>query len=53
MPIPVIGMGVIGIGNIREVIEAGADGITVISAVVGAEDIAQAAHDLKVVYYRM
>jgi thiamine-phosphate pyrophosphorylase len=47
VPIPVIGIGGIGIGNIREVIEAGADGIAVISAVVGAEDIAQAAYELK------
>jgi thiamine-phosphate pyrophosphorylase len=47
VPIPVIGIGGIGIDNVREIIEAGADGVAVISAVVGAKDITRSAHDLK------
>jgi thiamine-phosphate pyrophosphorylase len=45
--IPVIAIGGIGPGNVREVIRAGADGVAVISAVVAAPDIAGAAWDLK------
>jgi thiamine-phosphate pyrophosphorylase len=45
--IPVIAIGGIGPGNVREVIRAGADGIAVISAVLSAPDITAATRDLK------
>lgn len=45
--IPVLAIGGIGPGNVRDVIRAGADGIAVISAVVSAPDIAGATRDLK------
>ena len=45
--IPVVAIGGINPGNINDVIEAGADGVAVISAVVGDPDITAAARDLK------
>ena len=45
--IPVIAIGGITRENIRDVFAAGADGVAIISAVVGASDITAAAHDLK------
>jgi len=45
--VPVIAIGGINHGNVAEVIAAGADGVAVISAVVGADDITAAARDLK------
>ena len=45
--LPVIAIGGIHRGNVGDVIEAGADGVAVISAVVGAADITAAARDLK------
>ena len=45
--LPVIAIGGITRENIREVFAAGADGVAVISAVVGAADITVAARDLK------
>ena len=45
--VPVIAIGGIHRGNVREVIAAGAEGVAVISAVVGAVDITAAARDLK------
>ena len=45
--IPVIAIGGIGIANAAGVFEAGADGIAVISAVVGSSDISRAAGELK------
>jgi len=45
--LPVIAIGGIHCGNVGEVIGAGADGVAVISAVVGAADITAAARDLK------
>ncbi len=45
--VPVIAIGGIHRGNVREVIAAGAAGVAVISAVVGADDITAAARDLK------
>lgn len=45
--VPVIAIGGIDRHNVREVVAAGADGIAVISAVVGASDITAAARDLK------
>ena len=47
IPIPVIGIGGIGLQNVREVIISGADGVAVVSAVVHAEDIPSAARTLK------
>ncbi len=45
--IPIIGIGGIQIHNIKDVIKAGADGIAVVSAVMGAPDIAEACRALK------
>lgn len=45
--IPVIAIGGITEGNVKEVIKAGADGVAVISAVVAAPDIAAAARTLR------
>jgi len=45
--IPVVAIGGINAGNVNDVIEAGADGVAVISAVVGDPDIKAAARDLK------
>ncbi|MCK9590433.1 MAG: thiamine phosphate synthase [Methanoregula sp.] len=45
--IPVIAIGGIRPDNVRDVIAAGADGVAVISAVVGSRDISAAARELK------
>ncbi|RBP00917.1 thiamine phosphate synthase [Rossellomorea aquimaris] len=45
--IPIVGIGGISSMNAKEVIEAGADGISVISAISGAENIREAARELK------
>jgi thiamine-phosphate pyrophosphorylase len=45
--IPVIAIGGIGPGNVRDVIHAGADGVAVISAVVAAPDITRATRELR------
>ena len=45
--IPVIAIGGINRRNVRDIIEAGADGIAVISAVVASPDITEAARELK------
>lgn len=45
--IPLVGIGGIHLGNIREVIGAGADGVAVVSAIVGAECAETAAAELK------
>ena len=45
--VPVIAIGGINSGNVRDVIAAGAAGVAVISAVVGTADINAAARDLK------
>ena len=45
--IPVIAIGGINTGNVRDVIAAGADGVAVISAVVGSPDITAAARHLR------
>lgn len=45
--IPVIAIGGINRGNVRDVIAAGADGVAVISAVVASPDITVAARELK------
>lgn len=44
--IPVVAIGGIGPGNAAEVLRAGAAGIAVVSAVVGAPDVARAAREL-------
>jgi thiamine-phosphate pyrophosphorylase len=49
--IPVIAIGGIGKGNLRQVMEAGADGVAVISAVVGQKDIAKATSELRMLVY--
>jgi thiamine-phosphate pyrophosphorylase len=45
--VPLVAIGGIGPVNLREVMSNGADGVAVISAVVGQEDIAGATRDLK------
>jgi len=45
--IPIIAIGGINTGNVKDVIAAGADGVAVISAVVGSPDIAAAARRLR------
>ena len=52
--IPVIGIGGIQKENVREVILSGADGVAVISAVIGSDDMVIAAQELKslVVYFK-
>ncbi len=47
--VPVVAIGGIGPGNARDVLEAGADGLAVISAVVGQPDVEAAARDLKAI----
>lgn len=44
--IPVVAIGGINHGNVEEVLRAGADGVAVVSAVVGAEDIKEATRSL-------
>lgn len=50
--LPIIAIGGIDKANVRSVLAAGADGIAVISAVVGQKDIEGAARDLKTVIGR-
>ncbi|WP_298667706.1 thiamine phosphate synthase [uncultured Methanofollis sp.] len=45
--VPVLGIGGIGPDNVADVINAGADGVAVISAVVGQEDVTAAARNMK------
>ena len=45
--IPLVAIGGINLGNIKDVIRAGADSAAVISAVVAQKDIKKAAHDLR------
>jgi thiamine-phosphate pyrophosphorylase len=45
--IPIIAIGGINTGNVNDVIAAGADGVAVISAVVGSPDITAAARQLR------
>jgi thiamine-phosphate pyrophosphorylase len=47
--IPVVAIGGIGPGNARDVLEAGADGLAVISAVVSQPDVKSAAQNLKAI----
>jgi thiamine-phosphate pyrophosphorylase len=48
-PLPVVAIGGIHAGNARSVRDAGADAVAVISAVVSADDVAQAARSLRLV----
>ena len=45
--VPLIAIGGINAGNVADVIAAGADGVAVISAVVGVDDLTAAARDLR------
>lgn len=45
--IPVIGIGGIDVGNAAQVIRAGAAGVAVVSAVVGAQDVETAAREIR------
>jgi thiamine-phosphate pyrophosphorylase len=45
--IPVIAIGGISAGNAAEVMQAGADGVAVVSAILGAPDVRKAAAELK------
>ena len=50
--IPVIAIGGIGKGNARQVMDAGADGVAVISAIVGQKDIAKATVEMRSLIYQ-
>jgi thiamine-phosphate pyrophosphorylase len=50
--IPVIAIGGIGRTNVRHVMEAGADGVAVISAVVGQKDIVKATAEMRSLVYQ-
>jgi thiamine-phosphate pyrophosphorylase len=50
--IPVIAIGGIGKGNVRQVMEAGADGVALISAVVGQKDIVKATAEMRSLIYQ-
>jgi thiamine-phosphate pyrophosphorylase len=45
-PLPVVAIGGINVANAAQVIEAGADGIAVVSAILGADDPEEAAREL-------
>lgn len=47
VPLPLVAIGGINAANVSDVIAAGADGVAVISAVVGKDDVAAAARDLR------
>lgn len=46
-PVPVVGIGGIGTGNAAAVVEAGAAGIAIVSAILGAVDVGSAARALR------
>ena len=50
--IPVIAIGGIGKHNVRQVMEAGADGVAVISAIVGQKDIVKATAEMRSLVYQ-
>jgi len=50
--IPVIAIGGIGKGNVRQVMEAGADGVALISAIVGQKDIVKATAEIRSLIYQ-
>lgn len=45
--IPLVAIGGINLGNVKDVIRVGADAVAIISAVVAQKDIKKAAHDLR------
>jgi len=47
VPIPVVAIGGINHGNVKKVLKVGVDGVAVISAIVGAEDIVEATRRMK------
>lgn len=47
MDIPVVGIGGIHEGNIKTIMEVGIDGVAIVSAILGKEDIKEAAQNLK------
>ena len=47
--IPIVAIGGLNANNVEEVILAGAGGIAVVSAIVNADDVESAAHELKVI----
>lgn len=51
--IPVIAIGGINKNNVRQVIDSGADGVAVISAIVGQKDIAKATAEMRSLVYRV
>jgi len=46
VPVPLVGIGGIGLQNVQDVFRAGADSAAVISAVVGQDDVAAAAQEM-------
>ncbi|HZG73977.1 MAG TPA: thiamine phosphate synthase, partial [Chondromyces sp.] len=44
--IPIVAIGGISLGNIQPIMEAGADGISIISAIAGSEAPSKSAHQL-------
>lgn len=50
--IPVIAIGGINKNNVRQVIDSGADGVAVISAIVGQKDIVKATAEMRSLIYR-
>ena len=50
--IPVIAVGGIGRSNVRQVMDAGADGVAVISAILGQKDIAKATAEMRSLVYQ-
>ena len=50
--IPVIAIGGIGKGNVRQVMDAGADGVAVISAIVGQKDLIKATAEMRSLIYQ-
>ena len=53
VPVPVVAIGGINKGNAGDMMRAGASGIAVVSAIVGAEDVAAAARALRDIVERM
>ena len=49
--IPIIAIGGIGKNNVRQVMDAGADGVAVISAIVGQKDIVKATAEVRSLVY--
>jgi thiamine-phosphate pyrophosphorylase len=50
--IPAIAIGGISKNNVRQVMEAGADGVAIISAIVGQKDIVKATSEMRSLIYQ-